>query len=253
MNLLTPQEDSWIACTAALPYELAGLRRRMVVEETHVSSEATFYQGRLYDRNLLLVQTGIGRAAAERAAAFILDRYDLGALISFGFAGGLTEQLDAGAVVLCQRLYAEDGRQRSLCSDGALLAAAQAVRVRVPPVLGSSLTVDRMVSRPEEKLSLGETFQAEVLEMESYWIGQACATRGVPFLAVRAVSDGAGQNLPPLERLVGPLGKVRWKTAVRYFVSHPGDLLKVAQFARTVRAAEQQLTAFLIALLQSLE
>ncbi len=255
MQTLTVPDGPFIVCAAALPAELAGLRRCMTVEETRNYSGITWYQGHSHGQNLLLVQTGMGRKAAERAGRIILDRYSPAALISFGFAGGLSKRLEAGSLVLCRQLYAEgDMRSRPVvCSDIGLLTLAQAQQANgKAPLLGSSVTVDRVVSRPEEKRVLGETYQADVLEMESYWIGRVCAERQVAFLAVRAVSDEAGQELPPVERMVGPSGEVRWGAALCYFARHPRALAGVMHFAQTARTAERQLTGFLCAFFQSL-
>ncbi len=255
-NIPTGAQDErggpWIACLAALPSELAGLRRQMTVQGAEKRPGVSWQWGRIQDRRVLLVQTGMGAAAAERATRLILDRYTPAALISFGFAGALSPSLEAGDLVLCRELRSEGDGREVVCPDAALLAAALALPLPGrSPILGSCLTVDRVVSRPEEKRALGERFQAHILEMESYWIGQACAGRGIPFLAVRAVLDGVGQRLPPLESLTGPTGSVQWQAALRYFGRHPWDLLEVAKLARTAQAAQKELTGFMRAFLQN--
>ncbi len=248
-----------VACLAALPGELGGLRRRMtrVVSgaEAFTNRPGTAcYTGRHGDKRILLVQTGMGREAAERAARFTFDHVPVSALISFGFAGGLSPHLQAGDLVLCERLYREGDAQgqSAVRSDASMLSAALTQRVEGRALtLGSSVTVDRLVSRPEEKQSLRETYPADVLEMESYWIGRACAERRVAFLAVRVVSDPAGQHLPPLERWIDLSGALRWPAALRNFLLHPAELAGMARLAFAARSAERRLTRFLCAFLQS--
>ncbi len=248
------EKGPWIACLAALPIELAGLSRQMKVDGTGNQSGVQGYWGRIGERKVLLAQTGMGREFAQRATKLILDQNTVAALINFGFAGALSNQLEAGALVLCRELYHEDGTggQAPVCSDAGLLAAAQALRTTgKTPILGSSLTVGRVVSRPEEKHALAAAYPAEVLEMESYWIGKECAERGVAFLAVRAVSDTVGQDLPRMEGLLGPGGEVHWQAALRRVLTHPAELARLAKFGRTARQAERELTGFLSAFLLS--
>ncbi len=254
MQTRAAQEGPWITCAAALPAELAGLRRAMTEKVKHTELGVTWHQGLYAGQPLLLLQTGMGRDAAERAIRLILDRYALAAMVSFGFAGGLSNRIQAGDLVLCRELYlpGDIEGQATLCSDAGLLALAQKQRIggKAPSIAGC-LTVDRVVSQPQEKMALGKAYPVEILEMESYWIGQACAQRSIPFLAVRAVSDSAGQNIPAIERLTSPNGEVRRGAAFRYFLRHPASLIGVAQLVRDARLAGQHLTAFLLAFLQS--
>jgi adenosylhomocysteine nucleosidase len=237
-----------IACLAALPAELNGLRRRMTVRESSHRKGMTLHSGRYGHTEVLLVQTGMGRKAVERAAAFALDRYEPPALISFGFAGGLSPCLQAGDLVLCRRLYPEAGGANlpEVCSDEAMLAAAQASRsAGKAPIVGNCLTTGRVVGMATEKRALAERYQADILEMESYWAGLLCATRGVPFLAVRAISDEASADLPFLEHVVSPTGRMRWAAPAAYLLAHPSALHGLPRLAAGSRRAERQLTGFL--------
>ena len=42
----------------------------------------------------------------------------------------------------------------------------------------------------------------DIVEMESYWVGRVAAASGLPFLAVRAVSDGADATVPDIPGLM---------------------------------------------------
>ncbi len=253
MALPSSPHPRLIACLAALPNELNGLRRRMAVTESAAQAGVVWYAGRLQNTPLLLVQTGMGREAAQRAASFTLSRFAPEALVSFGFAGGLSPQLEAGAVLLCQRLYCAgiDSGPPEITSDAALLAAAQAVRVAGKvPSLGDCLTIDHLASQPAEKQALAAAYPAAVLEMESYWVGLACAEHNVPFLGVRAVSDPVSLDLPPLEHFIGPANDMRLGAAAGYFLRHPNALVQMARFTSAIRLAERQLTAFMVEFLK---
>ena len=51
-----------------------------------------------------------------------------------------------------------------------------------------------MISTAEEKRYLGES--ADAVEMESFEVLRAAAASGVPAVAIRAISDLAGEDLP---------------------------------------------------------
>ena len=61
--------------------------------------------------------------------------------------------------------------------------------------MGSSLTVDEAAWGPAEKAAHHAWKRHEIVEMESFWIGEAAAKRGIPFLTARTISDTAEHQL----------------------------------------------------------
>jgi len=66
--------------------------------------------------------------------------------------------------------------------------------VRVGAILG----LDRMLSSPQEKADAFARTGALAIDMESHHVARAAAERGLPFIAVRAVSDQADEALPAI-------------------------------------------------------
>ena len=66
--------------------------------------------------------------------------------------------------------------------------------VRVGAVLG----LDRMLSEPREKTDAFARCGALAIDMESHHVARAAGERNLPFIAVRAISDEAGEVLPAI-------------------------------------------------------
>ena len=152
--------------------------------------------------DVAVCQTGLGRRAKDAADA-VLAQYSPSAVLSAGTAGGLRPGLPVGSIVLCEHIHHADMRAGHIepqpaRSDPALVAAALevAARLGLPAGRGSSVTVDEPAWGPAEKCDLHEWMKHDVTEMESYWIGKSAESAGVPYLAVRATSDAAGDELP---------------------------------------------------------
>jgi adenosylhomocysteine nucleosidase len=241
-----------IALLGALREEVSDLRRHMSLVEILAEPACHMYRGEHRGRDVLLVQTGVGRQKAETATELVLGRYTVTALVSFGFAGALAEQLKVGDMVICSTLHYATGpqqeatRPRSYRSDERLLRlASQALEdTGLRPCIGSGVTVPKVVSSPDEKQELGRAFQAHIVDMESYWIARIASDMQIPFVAVRAISDTEHDTLPPFDEILTPESEWQWGKAISYFLRHPQHLTALLGLSRNVRAARRNLTVF---------
>jgi adenosylhomocysteine nucleosidase len=120
------------------------------------------------------------------------------AILSFGLAGGLDPSIPPGALIIPEgvllpesdglKVLETDRRWRNRLVN--LLSSGSEVRENpllcsFEPVLGVA-----------DKAKLHQDSEAGAVDMESALIARAAANRGVPFLALRAVSDCAGTAIP---------------------------------------------------------
>jgi adenosylhomocysteine nucleosidase len=159
--------------------------------------------------------TGVGRRRAGTAAERVLTGPLPRLVIAAGFCGALVAELQVGDVVT-DRI----------------------------------ITVDRLVADPAEKRRLAESHHAVAVDMESDTVAEVCRASGIPFLAVRAVSDAVDTTLSPqLVRLlsgghVSPLG------AVAAVVRQPALFGEFLRLARDTRLAARNLAAELVKIVQ---
>jgi len=243
-----------VGLVGALKEEVAELRRRLGLRPTASPRGVQLFRGRVGSLEILLAQAGMGRANAERATRFLVRRYPLQLVIALGFAGGLSPAMLAGELVLCLRLHCE-ALPEAICrpdpgylSLAARCSGAEPRRLR----LGNSLTVLRLVSRPVEKRALGETWGAQAVDMESYWVARAAAEAEVPFLAVRAISDPLELRMPPLDQVMGEDGSLSWPRALGRFLTHPAELVRLPRIGANAQLAARNLAEFTEAMLARL-
>ncbi len=252
MNAAVPP----VALMGAMKEEVDGLRKQMAVERRLKLSGWSLFQGRWGGRELLLVQAGPGRRLAEDALEYLLAHYPLGGIVSFGFGGALTEELKVGDLVLCPLLFRGDdpaGEARCSSDPWMLQLAKRGLEADGTVVqIGTGVTVDVPVRTPEERRVLRESYGAQVVDMESYWVGMQALARGVPFLAVRAISDTPADVLPPFDRILDEAGQWRWTRASAHFLGHPGDLAKMPGVYVNSRRAARSLSRLLGALVPGL-
>lgn len=169
-------------------------------------------RGELAGRAVLLGHSGIGKVNAAAAAARLLGA-GARAVVFTGVAGGLEAGLAAGDVVVSRDLAQHDvdvtalgyapgtvpGESATWAAHPELMALALAAAETVlaeegggaRAVTGRVLSGDRFVASPEEGRALRERFGGSCAEMEGAAVAQICAQAGVPFVAVRSLSDSA--------------------------------------------------------------
>jgi len=201
----------------------------------------------------LLVLTGMGEEKARQASKLVLDKYPVSAVISTGFGGALNEKTKIGDIVVCSRLVCgedpvrEQNHKKVLESDIRLVSISRKTLEDSGTgfITGAGVTVPYVSSTPENKLALGKQFEADMVEMESYWIGKIAAEKKLPFIEVRSIFDGVQDDLSLLSRIIPPDGKVKPMTALADVISHPERMKTLAYYAGNAKKAGRNLTVFL--------
>jgi nucleoside phosphorylase len=251
-----------IGVVGALHWELVDLLRHVQVQRRLTVGAQRLWEGQCHGRPVVVAETGVGRLRAERAVTVLLDRFALSALVCVGFGGGTGEMCRAGDIVLCPSVssahqgpgLAEWTRGASVRSDDGLIARAADVlrREGIRFHVGDGLTVARLIDDPGTKERLGKTLQAEVVDMEGYWVARQARERVGRLLLTRAISDPIGQPLPGLiQSLVGP-EEVEHRQMALQVLTHPLQAAAILRLAHNACLAARNLGAFVSAFVDGL-
>jgi len=204
----------------------------------------------------VVCQTGVGPRAKDAADA-VLSVYQPGAALSVGIAGGLAKGMDVGQVVVCQRVDHEshraDGREDSVESHPGLIEAALASArgLGLEVSTGTSITVDEVAWGEAEKAAHHSWRAHDIVEMESYWIGEAAARLGIPFLTVRTVSDGPDDQIPQVDAR-NEDGSLNTEALLAHIREHPESAELFKRLAEGSQVAHTNLAVVLAGLLPPL-
>ncbi|GAC1528774.1 MAG: 5'-methylthioadenosine/adenosylhomocysteine nucleosidase [Ramlibacter sp.] len=169
-----------------------------------------FRIGLLHGREVVLVLSRIGKVAAATTAAVLIERFGVGEIVFTGVAGGLAPGVDVGHVVVAEGFLQHDldasplfprfevplyGTSIFPCNAALTARLASAVQLALPGVhlhRGLVISGDRFVAATAESRALQAAVPAALaVEMEGAAVAQVCHDYGVPFAAVRTVSDRA--------------------------------------------------------------
>ena len=135
----------------------------------------------------VLIVGGQGEERARHAAQILVDKYPLKGLISIGFAGGLALGLKPGSIVMATEVIDNTNRERYPCTTTFLGNGNMKS--------GRLLCSSQVIAKANEKQNLGQQWDAIAVDMESAGVARVAQDAGIPFCAVKAISDSAEQSL----------------------------------------------------------
>jgi len=210
-----------IAMVAALEREVRPLVKGWrKVEREYLGGRFQFFES----GQGVAVCGGIGAEAARRATEAVIAMYLPELVLSVGFAGALDAELKVGEIFSPSRVI--DARDGSSVE----IAAGRGVLVSAATIAGA-----------EQKAKLAESYGAQAVDMEAAAAARGAQTRGVRFMAVKAISDESSFAMPALDRFVNRDGQFRLMSFAASVVVRPWLWSKVFQLARNSAKASRAL------------
>lgn len=200
-----------IGIIAAMTVEMEKIQARMTVSDSETISGIEFVRGTLEGREVVAAVCGIGKVFAAVCTQTMILRYRPECIINTGVAGTLTDLLAIGDIAIADQVVQYDMDTSALgdpvgmvsginqiyfpADVHAVAAAQQALRqLGLAFQTGTIASGDRFLSDSAVKTELHTHFGAIACEMEGGAIGHVCFVNRVPFLILRAISDGADPN-----------------------------------------------------------
>ena len=190
----------------AMLEELEAFKDYLNFEKEYTIFELTFYEGTLHGIHCILVESGVGKVNAARTTQILIDNYKVDYIFNIGVAGGISEKLAVGDIVIGEKLVQHDfditafNHEKGYVpkvgnfveTDTYLLTIADAVIKKMSEVRGlRGIIASGDIFCTETKMSskIAQKFNALCVEMEGASIAQVCYLSHVPFLIIRSISD----------------------------------------------------------------
>ena len=193
---------------AAMEEELKTLLLALEDKNEKAVLGKTYYEGRIGQQEVVLVQSGIGKVLSAMSVAILAETFGVDAIINTGSAGAVSEGLAIGDVVIADRLVYHDvdvtafgyaygqmaGQELYYQADQTLMASLQKVlnQQGIHNHVGLIATGDSFIAGQEKVDTIKHHFpEVLAVEMEGAAVAQAAQAAGKPFLVIRAMSDTA--------------------------------------------------------------
>jgi adenosylhomocysteine nucleosidase len=239
-----------LAIVTALPEEFRPIRARQRFRRTESISGREVSIGRIGAWSCALIAGGEGLFNAREGARCLLRFFDPVALIGAGVAGGISPGLESGEILAGSRVVGPG--PAAYPSDPRWLERACRAGARE----GLIVTGDTLLVSADSKVSLWKSVGSAdpaVVDLESSGWAEVADRARVPFLALRAVADRAGDELPPLlSTSRHSSGATDRKRVVLRAIRHPGSIAGLLRLARRTNLASLRLAETLERLLSEI-
>ena len=160
----------------------------------------------------MVAKSGVGKVCAASCTQFLADKFNPECIINTGIAGGTSDCLSVGDVVIATELVQHDfdasdlGYAKGYMCNGiepnkptvyyadeklieAFEKSAEKCFDKNKIHKGIIASGDMFVGNKAKKMQIKELFNTTAVEMEGAAIAQAAYLNNIPFLIVRAISD----------------------------------------------------------------
>jgi len=232
-----------IAVTFALPAESKEFLRHLNNKSPTDYNGIKTIRGKIDDRAIEVLYTGVGETVCQQRVGKFLQGQQFDCLISTGFAGALTDKVQAGDLLLAKNFSTVDlSERRSLFSS-------------FPIHIAELLTVPALIDSSEERYKLALVSGAAAVDMETEFVARACAAHAVPLLSLRVISDTPREPFPIPTKVLFDIKQQRTRILklATFLLAHPNRLPRLIKFARSIVQARKTLANALVTVLRSIE
>lgn len=186
------------ACEEELEPFFAYIEGVKVIEKAMLK----FYEGAIQQTDVVAVCSGVGKVNAAIATQILIDTFHVTAVINGGTAGGMAEDVGIFDTVVTKQCAYHDMDDGILTEchpwmpsvyfegDRKLLDRVREYGKKTDKriLFGTIVTGDRFITE-EGREYINRAFSPLAVDMETAGVAHACYVNGIPFLAVRTITD----------------------------------------------------------------
>ncbi|MGE5629244.1 MAG: 5'-methylthioadenosine/adenosylhomocysteine nucleosidase [Solirubrobacterales bacterium] len=196
-----------IGIICAMEEELEPLLKFMKSTEVVNKANMVFNSGKVFDKEVVAVTSGIGKVNSAICAQILIDQFKVDCVINIGIAGGTGANVLPGDVVIGDNLVQHDVDTSAFGDEIGQVPRIDTYDFPCDPKLlnlalkactaikehkcftGRIVTGDQFINEMEKIKWLNTKFGALACEMEGGSIAQVCYLNKIPFVIIRSISD----------------------------------------------------------------
>lgn len=217
------KDKRFIGLLSAVPFEGSVILKNLKKVSDKVSGDVTFYNGKIHNKSVIYLTSGIGKTNASHATTILIEKFSPGVIIHFGVGGAYPSSgLKTGDIAVAEKeIYGDEGvclkdgfRTSEVIGipflvkskkkyfnefplDKKLLEKAldsfNLVTHHVSPITkiksGPFVTVSTSTGTFKRARELEKKYNALCENMEGAAVAHICTLYGIPLVEIRGISN----------------------------------------------------------------
>ena len=189
------------------------------------------------NEHAIAIICGMGEDNARTAIQTLLKQ-NVSALVSWGTAGALTENIQSGDLLLADSIVASDGNKYSFDTEWNKRIANELCNTSLKIYLGMIAHTQQVLATTEDKKKLHGETHALAVDMESLAIAQIANQEKLPCVSIRAIVDEASQCIPEaILRNTDIFGRPALFRLFSSLIRNPGLIAELIRLGSGMKAA----------------
>jgi nucleoside phosphorylase len=243
-----------LAIFSAFPQELKCILKNFKPKSSFKKHPLTLFFTEYSSKEIIVVQTGMGTRNAKAAIKYVLEKHSPDFVLSIGFGGALYNGASAGDLIYANRVFLIP--ENVLEKPMTLFNYRELFSQEIPDVReivsklsekvsmheGCILTFEKYKKKSEIKKNLSKDLSFPVCDMETFFLAKLSVEQGLPFFAVRSVTDRSDEEIPPeFLYVTDESGKYKLSRALSLILSKPKLIKDVIRTGRASAIASNNL------------
>ena len=237
-----------LAFFSAFPQELTYIIKNLRAERVR-NSPFIIWSAHAASKEIIIVRSGMGTLNAEAAWNYVNEGYHPDYIISAGFGGALYHGARIGDLIAASGvlLYPDSGeetadRHRNYLEVPGAKDVMRKMTCADTVQEGSILTLRHRLNKTEIEKELLQGLSFPVCDMETFPLAKLSIREGLPFFAIRAVTDRAHEEIPhELFDVTDAYGNYSLSRALRIILGNPALIPSSIRTGSNARLASRKL------------
>lgn len=233
-----------IALVTAFPMELALLTKGW--QQQYIAGRYAVHYCTINSVPIYVLVTGMGFEHTKNAVTAFIQNHSIKYIIATGYAGGLDSKISHGDLIVANKLtfLSSNNINHPLYPKEELLhvfknSDLKNLKIHNGPLVSSTQIITE-VHRKYKISSLGIA-----LDMESFAVAKTAEEHGIPWGAVRVVTDTWNETLPfDFSKHQKPNGQINYIKVILSTIKQPSNIRHLLRLGKHSRLATQNLTAY---------
>ena len=238
-----------VALFSGFPQELTYIIKNLRAERVR-NSPFVIWSARAASKEIIIVLTGMGIINSEAAWNYVNQEYRPDYVISAGFGGALYEGAGIGDLIAASSvlLYPNSAEETPAHRQQNYLEVPGAKdvmrRMTCADIAhdGNILTLRHRLNKTEIEKGLLQGLSFPVCDMETFSLAKLSLLAGLPFFAVRAITDRFHEEIPQeLFGVTDAYGNYSLSRALKIILGNPALIPSSIRMGKNARLASRKL------------